>query len=249
MPTTAAGVFKAVQDLAPQADARSGEISELRRLPDDLGEALIDTGVFRLWVAAEYGGIQATALDLYRAVEHAAYFEGSFAWVMMICGATSRLSGQLPHEHAQALFGSDRSVVAGFIGANGTATVVDGGLSVTGRWPWGSGGPLCTAIGGGARIVDSEGQPATLSDGATAPFVLLERPQFELADNWDTVGLRGSASGDYSCANAFVPNGRWLINLAAPGVIDDPLYRFAPTGSLAAGVASVAVGLARRAID
>lgn len=248
-PTTPDTVLAAIAALGPQADARAAEIAEARRLPDDLAAMLVDTGVFRLWAPTECGGMQAAPLDLFRAIELAGYHEGSLGWIVMVCGTTSRTAGQLRSDHARALFGDLRSVVGGFVGPTGTATVVPGGLRVTGRWPWGSGTPMCTAIAGTARIVDSVGQATTLADGTSAPFIYFDRSQVELADNWDTVGLRGSASGDFIVTDAFVPDGRWLPTLAAPATIDDPLYRFAPIGALAGGIAAVCLGLARRAVD
>ena len=239
---------EALERVGHDADARAAEIAELRRLPSDLAEALIDTSVFRLWVAEAYGGKQAHPLALYEAIERAAYFEGSLGWVMMVCGTSSSLSGVLVPHVAKEVFGGERSVVGGFVGAMGKARAVEGGLRVTGRWPWGSGTPHCTSIVGRAQVVDEAGEPSALADGTKAPLAIFAREQVTLADNWRTSGLRGTASGDYGVEDAFVPEGRWTSFPASAAAVDHALYRFAPVGALAAGVASACVGLAQRAL-
>lgn len=68
-------------------------------------------------------------------------------------------------------------------------------------------------------------------------------------DNWQVLGLQGSNSIDYEVKDLFVPDGHMIAFPVQSPVIDDTLYRFSFLGALAAGVASVAVGLAQRAID
>ena len=202
--------------------------------------------MFRSWVARKYGGLESHPLALYEAIEQVSYFEGSMGWVVMVCGTSARLSGLLPAHFADEIFGDPRAVAGGFVGAMGAARAVPGGVTVSGRWPWGSGTPHCTYVAGGTRIVNETGEPAELPDDTKSLLVIFERGQVELSDNWDTGGLRASASGDYIVNDVFVPAGRWLRSLADRPTIDAPLYRFAPVGSLAAGVAFVCLGLGQR---
>jgi alkylation response protein AidB-like acyl-CoA dehydrogenase len=66
---------------------------------------------------------------------------------------------------------------------------------------------------------------------------------------WRVAGLKGTGSTDYAVAGAHVPEGRWVqVGSTAP-TSDGPLYRFSFFGLLAVGVCSVALGLARRAVD
>lgn len=246
LPHLGGGYQEAVATAAP----RSAEIEELRRLPRDLVDRLIDTGVFRLWVARCYGGREGTVQELADAIALAAYHDGSTGWCVMIGGTTALNSGHLAPDAAQLIYGDPRAVTGGFGRPAGRAVADGSGLRVSGTWQWGSGTSHCTWIGGGVRIVDEAGEPARLADGTAAPFVYFERDDVELADNWQVAGLRGTGSVDYSVRDAYVPAGRWtsLGGGAAP-VVDSPLYRFSLLGALAVGVASVTVGLAARAID
>ena len=75
-------------DLA-QANARSAEIEAKRCLPDDIAQAIIDSGVLRLWIAKAYGGYQASISALLDATETLAYYDGSTGWMAMVTGTAS----------------------------------------------------------------------------------------------------------------------------------------------------------------
>jgi alkylation response protein AidB-like acyl-CoA dehydrogenase len=244
-----AAVFEELQAVARAADARSAELAELRRLPDDLAADLIGSGVFLACVPREFGGDERPFADVLDAIEEAAYWEGSLGWCAMIGATTSLLSGYLPAEWAQRIYGDPRSCTGGYAAPVGRATPVDGGLLVTGTWQWGSGTSHCTYIGGGCRVVDATGAPVPRADGLAAPFLLFEAGDVSLHDNWDVMGLQGSGSVDYEVRDVLVPEGRWVELATASPVAEGPLYRLPFLGALALGVSAVLLGLARRARD
>ena len=236
-------------DVAAEAGSRAAEIEQLRRLPQDLVDRLAATGVFKLWVPRAYGGAQAHVHDLLDAIEAVAFQDGSTAWCVMIGGTTGLTAGFLPPEHARAVYERPDAVTGGYGMPGGAGVPVDGGIRVNGRWSWGSGTDHCTAIGGGVRIVDAAGAPAVLPDGTRTPFVFFDLDDVELLDTWHVAGLKGTASTDYTVTDAFVPHGRWVDFVSGQEpVVDSPLYRFSFLGALGIGVASVMVGLGRRAI-
>ncbi len=244
-----AGLAPSYSEVVEGAGRRSAEIEDHRRLPADIVEQLIDTGVFRLWVPGTYGGAEGSVQDLIDAVELAAYHDGSTGWSVMIGGTTALNAGYLRPDFAEAIYGDPRAVTGGLGRPAGKATVDGDGLRVSGTWSWGSGTSHCTWIGGGVQIIDDNGEPSRLADGSAAPFVYFERDQVELADNWHVVGLKGSGSVDYSVADVFVPADRWVSLGVDRPIVDAPLYRFSLLGALAMGVAAVTLGLARRAVD
>lgn len=205
---------------------------------------MADAGMFRLWVPERYGGHEvpvAAALDgLIELGRH----DGAASWCTMIANTTALLAARLPTDWGQELFGQPRAIAAGFAQPNGRATVVDGGLRVTGRWQWGSFTRHATVVGGGAVVVDSDDSDPKL------PFVFLDPADVEWIDNWQVVGLDGTGSSDYSATEAFVPAGRWVdVAAADTPTLDGPLYRFSFFGMLAAGVAATAIGIAHRAVE
>jgi len=124
----------------------------------------------------------------------------------------------------------------------GRATAVDGGLRVRGRWPFCSGCQHSRWILGGVVVETHDPARPELRS------VLFHRDEIEIHDTWDTSGLRGTGSHDYSVADVFVPAARSFSLLGTP-VHDAPLYRQPFFGTLAAGVAAVSLGIARAAID
>ncbi|MCU1353882.1 MAG: Pigment protein [Acidimicrobiales bacterium] len=231
-----------------RAGARSAEIEAARTLPVDLVAELAAADLFRMWVPAELGGGAVGVAEGLAVIEALGYHDGATAWCVMIGATTGLLAAFLPDEHARRIYEDPAGVTGGFAAPMGRARVVEGGLRVTGRWQWGSGTRHCTWIGGGCLLVGDDGQPAPRADGLIAPFAFFDRADVELLDTWHVAGLKGTGSTDYQVADAFVPEGRW-VQLGGEPRVDGPLWRFSFYGMLALGVASVALGLARRAVD
>ncbi|HVO24778.1 MAG TPA: acyl-CoA dehydrogenase family protein, partial [Candidatus Margulisiibacteriota bacterium] len=71
----------------------------------------------------------------------------------------------------------------------------------------------------------------------------------EIIDTWTVAGLRGTGSHDIAVAERFVPEDRSVSLLTDRPRQPGPLYMFPVFGLLALGIAGVALGVARRAID
>ena len=165
----------------------------------------------------------------------------------MIANTTGLLAARLDREVAHAIFGRTDAVAGGFAAPMGVATLGDGAAHVSGEWAWGSGSSHATTMGGGVRIVDTNGSPAALPDGGRVGFSFFT--EVEELDTWHVSGLQGTHSTDYRVENARVPLERMVSMDRRSLVVDEPLYRFSTFGALALGVAMTMVGLAERAIE
>ena len=239
----------AARELGPAIGARSAEIEALGTLPMDLVDEIRPTGAFRLCVPDDLGGPQVTAVESMEVFEEFAYHDGSVGWCVAIAATTSLLASYLPGPHAEDLFGDPGAIGGGFVMPRGRAVPTDGGLRVSGRWQWGSGTKHCTTIGGGCLVADPDGQPQPRGDGLAAPFVFMDPDDITFIDTWDVAGLAGTGSVDFEARDAFVPEGRWVQIGSAGPIRDNAWSRFSFYGLLACGVASAAVGIARRSID
>jgi alkylation response protein AidB-like acyl-CoA dehydrogenase len=103
---------------------------------------------------------------------------------------------------------------------------------------WGSGTQHCQWIVGGAR-----------ADDGSQHVMFFPVADVEFHDTWHTSGLRGTGSGDFSVSGALVPMGRSVVPASGRRFVETPLAAFPNFTLLAIGVASVALGIARRAID
>ncbi|MGI9609627.1 MAG: acyl-CoA dehydrogenase family protein [Acidimicrobiia bacterium] len=219
------------------------------RLDPAVVSSLAEAGAFRIWVPASYGGPGATIAEGIDTLIGIGRADGAAGWCAMISSTTALAAYRVRPDWAETIFADPLSCTGGFGMPAGMATVVDGGLDVTGQWAWGSGIDHCTWIGGGVFVVDSEGNRTTTADGSATPFVFFEPKDVELLDTWYVSGLRGTGSTDYSVTNAFVPEGRWAQFIGGPTHVEGPASRFSFFGALACGVASVAIGLGFHAID
>jgi alkylation response protein AidB-like acyl-CoA dehydrogenase len=120
---------------------------------------------------------------------------------------------------------------------------------VSGRWAWASGSANCHWLVGGAVLVE-DGAP--LLDSAGRPrhrMMLMPRAEVELLDTWHAAGLKGTGSGDMATTDLLVPRDRSVSLVEDRPVETGPLYRFPAFGLLAVGIAAVASGNARAALD
>ena len=215
----------------------------------DLVDEIRPTGAFRMYVPTDLGGPEVTAAESLEVCEEFAYHDGSVGWCVAIASTTSLMASYLPDPHAEALFGDPSAIGGGFVMPRGRAVPTDGGLRVSGRWQWGSGTKHCTTIGGGCRVVGPGGRPEPRGDGLAVPFVFMDPDDITFIETWDVAGLAGTGSVDFEVTDVFVPEGRWVQIGASGPVRDNAWSRFSFYGLLACGVASAAVGIARRSVD
>jgi len=233
-----AAVIERARSVVGVAAANADEAERTRRLPAATVEALTAAGLMRLCVPPEYGGPGVDPMTLVTAVETVAQGDGAAGWCSMIASTTSSLSLLLPADTACTIFGPLDSVAGGVFAPNGTASAVDGGFRVSGRWQWGSGTQHCHWIVGGVRC-----------DDGTFRLCWFPAAEVEFHDTWYTSGMRGTGSLDYSVDDVLV--GAEFITQpgATRPVVDAPLANFPMFALLAVGIAGVALGIARHALD
>lgn len=235
--------LEAVRALAPLISEHRAAFDRERRVPDIVFEALADAGLFRLWLPKSLGGPELSPLEFMRVVEAAAALDGSIGWLVGNGGGMSRVGGYLPTAVARDWFANPRTFIVSATGAVGTATAVDGGFRVTGRWPFGSGAPHGThfmglATVGGIQVPD---QPRLCC--------YFDRQHVAIHDTWHVSGLRGTGSLDFEVRDAFVPAQHVHPFLDHTPVEPGLLYRMPPISVFAWTVSVVPLGIARGAID
>jgi alkylation response protein AidB-like acyl-CoA dehydrogenase len=223
----------AAERVAPLA----ARIEAERRLPAEAVAALVDVGVFKLFVPRELGGQEASVTTLVAVLEALAHGDGALGWCAMIGATSSLMCGFLPEAVAREVFAPAGVTACGVFAPVGRATPVDGGFRVSGRWPFASGCEHSAWRMGGAIVGDRVDDPRSM---------LFRAEDTRVVDTWDTSGLRGTGSHDLEVDDVFVPAERSfsLLHDRPRGLGHVPFF-----GALAAGVAAVALGIARSAID
>jgi indole-3-acetate monooxygenase len=240
-------IIEAVRALAPQVRDAFEVMETQRSLPPDLVQAMKQAGVFRMSLPRARGGLEIDPLGQVQVGEELSRLDGSVGW----CGAFGTANGFMrafldPAAAEQLSIGPD-TVIAGQYAPMGQAERVEGGYRVSGRWGFGSGCRYaevmmagCTIMANGSLQRLANGQPEIrlMLFPTTACTILL--------DTWNTTGLRGTGSHDYTVDNLFVPAGHSFSFFDTPRC-EGPLYAF-PSLFLVCH-AGIPLGIARAAIE
>ncbi len=236
--------------MAPEIAAQGKAFEEARRLSPEVVQRMIDAGLIDMCVPAVYGGRENTAMEILRVDEEISYADGSTGWCLMNYQGVALVSALLPKNRAEEVFGgAERCCPAGTLHPRGRGRFVDGGMIVNGRWGWASGCDNANWMWANTAMVDDDGNALENRDGT--PLILgplFSRDQLIIYDTWHVSAMSGSGSNDVEVRDAFVPEGRW-VNFADAPVVDRPLFHFPIISLFAAGVAAVALGSARAALD
>jgi len=138
-PSSANEIDAVAQQIAVTAREMSTQIDDDRRLPEELVALLGESGLLRAGAPAEVGGLELPPGVALRCAEAVARGNASAGWCVSIAITSSLLVAYLPASSRDALFGDGRGVAAGVWAPRGTGRTVDGGVVVSGRWPFCSG--------------------------------------------------------------------------------------------------------------
>ncbi|MQA96492.1 MAG: hypothetical protein GEV11_18270 [Streptosporangiales bacterium] len=237
--------------IMPVVREHLGEGDRLRRLPDAVAEAMIESGTFLCMTPKALGGHELPPADFARLVEEVSRVDPSAGFIVGNGNTEAYTLLVFPEEGCREIYADPRAVLAGGAFPPAMAVPAEGGYRVSGRAAFASGAHLATWVLAFGMIVE-DGQPKMGPDGQpTMIMAVLPREECELVDTWNTLGLRGSGSHDFAYTDVFVPERR--IALLAPLVNTNPLYDGALfRARLWAGhpaFAMTALGSARAAID
>jgi alkylation response protein AidB-like acyl-CoA dehydrogenase len=239
-----ARVAPILRKFAPTAEAE-------RRLAPEAMTALIDAGVFRVWVPRAFGGFEMDPIPALRMFEELARIDSAAGWIAGNSAAIASVAQAFPEEASAEVAANPRVVVAGSSHPTGAAVPVEGGYRVTGQWPFGSGCTYANWLAGFCLVMDGTA-PRLHPDGSPILLIaLFKAEEAEILDNWHTLGMRGTGSFDFRAANVFVPAHRTAVlgPMDHPSsAYSGPLYRF----GLWLGITQISVsalGIARAALD
>jgi alkylation response protein AidB-like acyl-CoA dehydrogenase len=249
-------VFQRIEEASDELAARSPDADRLGRLTDEAAKALKGTGVVRMLQPKEHGGDEADPRDFLAAVMEVGHSCPSAGWISGVVGVHPWELALSDERLQEEVWGQDADTwIASPYAPMGTATPVDGGYTVNGRWSFSSGTDLCDWVVLGASV------PGGGKDGV--PFmvhVMLPRTDYRIdADSWQVMGLEGTGSKDVVIEDAFVPTYR---TIDAVKVMDGRAGREADRGALyrmpwstifpcaiAAGLIGIAEGVLEQALD
>ena len=245
-PTDSEAILANARLIGPVIEAEADKFATERRLTDDVVALMRRAGLFRIAFPKAWDGPEMDILSQCEVMETLGYHDASAAWVAMICSDSGHYAARIDESQARALYPSLDLLTAGAIGPTGQAHIVDGGLKVSGRWPFGSGCLHADRMIAGCILFES-GKPQ-MGAGGRPEFcaVWIPKDKVQIHDTWYTTGLAGSGSNDYSVQDILVPRAHSFHPFRV-GTRSEPLYRY--HGFFFANAPAVAIGCAQRMID
>ena len=237
--------------LGPAIAAVTDQIEVLQNFPEPLITALHESKLFRLLLPRSVGGEQVEPWVYVAAIEEIARHDGSLGWNMFVANSSALIAPFIPIEAAQTIYGDPRGLISWGPPNQHKAIAVPGGYRITGEWHFSSGYRQASWIGAHGHVVEPDGSLRLNRFGRpTVRTLLMPKDKTTPIHDWNTLGMRGTASEGYSCTDVFVPE-------AFSGTREDPslrrdrgpLYAFTMQGLYACGVAAVALGIARAMLD
>ena len=145
-------------------------------------------------------------------------------------------------------------IAAGIAYPQGRARVVDGGFVISGKWNFSSGVNIAEWCMLAVTVRGNESEGEKIIDHR---MCLLDKSQYEVVDDWHTLGMRSTGSMTVVVKDVFVPEYRALCAYdirggdGFPGARGNPgaLYRVSLNALGGHGIAATAVGNAMAALE
>ena len=244
---SATDFLDAVRELAPQIRAAASEIEAGRRLPLHLVRQMERAGFFGMAMPKEWGGPALDFPSQVRVIEALSAIDASVGWCVMIGVDGGFMTAFIDQKLARSMYPDINVATAITFAPPGKAVKKGDGFVVNGRWPFGSGCQHAPWLIGHFAIFDGDTPRIGPGGFPETRFGFLPVKECEILDTWNTMGLRGSGSHDWTVKDGFIPEER-TFNLAAP-----THYRKGPLHTLPNlllyKVVGVPLGIARGAID
>jgi 3-hydroxy-9,10-secoandrosta-1,3,5(10)-triene-9,17-dione monooxygenase len=234
-----------LREQAPKCEA-------LRRLTPEVMDALNRAGLFRYLQPKMWGGMELPFLAYFDIPEMLSRGDISVGWVVANLGSHHRNLVWWPAPAQEEVWGQnpDAGIASGIAFQQGRGTPADGDVVLSGEWNFSSGtdhsdwSMLACMVREGEKIIDYV-------------YCLVPRSQYEVLDDWHTLGMRATNSKTVRCKDVFVPAHRVLsMHVAKPGHVwpgleihRNPHYRI-PTSALGGDcIGACLVGNARAALE
>lgn len=241
--------------LRERVRAEAAEAEQRGTYSPELHEQFVAAGFHRILQPRRFGGYEFGLDTFYRVIIEISSADAGIGWNLCLGSAHALQVGAFFPEQAQAdLFGPDGH----FVGPSraiprGSATPVDGGYRVSGRWDYCSGATYSTHVIALALIADSDERV----------MVAIPRADYEILDDWGggtTIGLGGTASNTIVAEDVFVPahlavRYDWKdFEMPREGTVGfqlhgNPLYLARAMTFFYASLNAVQIGNARAALD
>jgi 3-hydroxy-9,10-secoandrosta-1,3,5(10)-triene-9,17-dione monooxygenase len=246
-----AEILARVRKLRPDIDARALAAEKARRVPAETMDALRDADVFRMMQPKRFGGFEYGPAELAQIGFELGRACGSTGWCGTLAVCFGWMTAFFPLEAQQEVWDNTDNLLAVSYVPTPKVEVVDGGIKISGSWPWASGIDSATWLILAAMIPNKDAPP-------TLAWCLVPVRDVNVDhESWNVSGLLGTGSKTVTITEpVFVPKHRILplgviFSGKVPGleIPENEQARFGyPTFGPTALVSPI-VGMAQGALD
>jgi len=247
-----AEALERARTLVPTLRERATQAEAARRLLPETEADLHRTGLLRFPQPRRWGGMELDYLALFEVPVELGRGCASTAWSCANLAIHHWMLALYDERAQEEVWGEnpDALIASGIAYPQGAARRVDGGYVIGGHWNFSSGvdgaqwNMLAVTVKDGERAVDWR-------------MCLVPRSEFEIVDDWQVLGMRGTGSKSVKVKELFVPEHRALGMLLVRGGADfpgartnpNPHYRIPLSGLGSHCIAGAAVGNALAAVE
>jgi len=202
MSQTSESFIVAANELLPFISEKRDETSKARRVPDDIGQRLINSGLWSMIRPARFGGPEVSLDVVYRVTQTLALADAAVAWVYVVLSTHDLMVGCYPKAVQEKYWKSARSKCASSFNPTGKVTAARDGFVLSGKWSYCSGVDFCdwVILGGIAGTLPGESKIPDMR------YFLVPMSQAKIVDDWNVMGLEGTGSKSVVLEEVFVPN-------------------------------------------
>ena len=246
-----ADLLDQAREIADLAWSRREQTDSDRRLPDEVIGKLRASGLMKLCRHRRWGGVEADPMTFLDVGREIARGSGSLGWIFSVLGfhewymafASDQLQAEVWANEPDAMICDSYAPV-------GKIERVSEGYTLSGQWRFCSGIEWSSwiAVGGFAVAPDGE-QPEHL-------MFFVPKSDLTIIDDWNTLGLRGTASRAVDIPRTFIPDHRVfalgrLMNAQARGPVanDGPLWRMPLSTMQGLAILTPSTGISQRGVE
>jgi 3-hydroxy-9,10-secoandrosta-1,3,5(10)-triene-9,17-dione monooxygenase len=237
------------RELIPLLRANAERTERDRRLTDEVTEAVRSAGLFQACTPRASGGSGGGVRTLVELTAELARGDGSTGWVAFIANTTGLAFGLFPDHVRAAIYTDPHNVAISQFTPAPTATEVEGGYRLSGKWPFASGSHQAQWTLTAFRVLDDAGQVSEIR------YALMPADDLKIEDTWFVAGMAGTGSNTYVANDLFVPSDFTLDyetfygRRFATWLPDEPVYRTSICTLACLAIVGPIMGLAEAAWD
>lgn len=241
-----------VKEFLPKIANNARQAEQLRMVPEENITLLKQAGFTRAFQPQAFGGLEISVEQYGPIMLDLAYACGSTAWAAGLLAQHAHLIALMSPQLQQDIWADDtEQLVSSSVAPIMQAEEVDGGIVLTGEFGWSSGCDHAqwAILGCRRRVKEFPDMPLPF-------FAVVPKVDYQIIDDWQTAGLRGTGSKTLKLDGVFVPEHRTdcfipLGNGQSKGFGSNPseIYHAPFRNHFSLGFSAVSLGIAKRFLD